>query len=67
MSEPMRQEGRTAGSVGPAPLDEQTIKALVDSFYAKVRRDPQLGPVFDRAIGNGGRRTCPPCTGSGPR
>jgi len=36
-----------------APLDaisEATIKALVDEFYARVRRDRALGPVFDRAI-----------------
>jgi hemoglobin len=36
-----------------APLDEiteATIKALVDDFYARVRRDPSLGPIFDRAI-----------------
>lgn len=40
--------------VGPrAEIDEATIRALVDAFYAKVRRDPQLGPVFERAIGDG--------------
>ena len=26
------------------------IRSLVDTFYARVRRDPLLGPVFDRAI-----------------
>ena len=31
-------------------LTEPTIRALVDEFYARVRRDPVLGPVFDRAI-----------------
>jgi len=31
-------------------ITEATIKALVDAFYARVRRDPALGPVFDRAI-----------------
>ena len=31
-------------------LTETSIVRLVDAFYAKVRRDPQLGPVFDRAI-----------------
>jgi truncated hemoglobin YjbI len=34
-----------------AELTEASIVRLVDAFYAKVRRDPQLGPVFDRAIG----------------
>ena len=32
-------------------LTETSIVRLVDAFYAKVRRDPLLGPVFDRAIG----------------
>lgn len=31
-------------------VTEGTIKALVDEFYARVRRDPTLGPVFDHAI-----------------
>ena len=31
------------------PTDE-TIRALVDAFYAKVRQDPALGPVFDTAL-----------------
>jgi hemoglobin len=36
-----------------APIAEVTdasIRVLVDAFYDKVRADPQLGPVFDRAI-----------------
>ena len=33
-------------------LDEATIKSLVDAFYAKVRLDPELGPVFEQAIGD---------------
>lgn len=35
-----------------AVADEDAIRTLVDRFYAKVRRDPRLGPVFDRAIGD---------------
>jgi hemoglobin len=31
-------------------VSETTIKALIDEFYARVRRDAALGPVFDRAI-----------------
>lgn len=31
-------------------VTEETIKRLVDSFYEKVRSDPQLGPVFARQI-----------------
>src|SRR5438067_7203984 len=37
----------------PAPyaeLTEATIKALIDRFYARVRRDPALGPIFAHAI-----------------
>jgi hemoglobin len=32
---------------------EQAIRQLVDDFYTKVRADPELGPVFDRAIEDG--------------
>ena len=31
-------------------LDEYAIATLVDGFYEKVRRDPQLGPVFNAAV-----------------
>ena len=31
-------------------LTEAAIAAVIDKFYAKVRRDPALGPVFARAI-----------------
>jgi len=31
-------------------ITEQTIVQLVDAFYAEIRRDPVLGPVFDDAI-----------------
>jgi hemoglobin len=33
-----------------APLTEGHIASVVDAFYAKVRVDPALGPVFGRAI-----------------
>lgn len=33
-----------------AGVDEAMIARLVTAFYAKVRRDPQLGPIFDREI-----------------
>jgi hemoglobin len=33
-----------------AELTEEAIATLVDAFYAKVRRDAALGPVFARAI-----------------
>ncbi len=31
-------------------VSEENIRQLVDGFYAKVRRDPQLAPIFLRAI-----------------
>jgi len=31
-------------------VSEDGIRRLVDAFYAKVRVDPELGPVFARAI-----------------
>ena len=32
------------------PLDDTMITAVVDQFYARVRRDPMLAPVFNGAI-----------------
>jgi hemoglobin len=32
------------------PLSDDAIRHLVDSFYAKVRADSQLGPIFEGAI-----------------
>jgi hemoglobin len=32
-------------------VTEAQISRLVDHFYARVRHDPELGPVFQRAIG----------------
>lgn len=48
---------------GPAPrqrlapgyavgVTEEMIRAVVDSFYDKVRADPVLGPIFDGHIGD---------------
>ena len=31
-------------------LSDDAIRHLVESFYAKVRADPALGPIFERAI-----------------
>ena len=31
-------------------IDEERLKLLVETFYARVRRDPLIGPVFERAI-----------------
>lgn len=34
----------------PTMLDEAALAGLVDRFYEKVRRDPQLGPIFNTAV-----------------
>jgi hemoglobin len=31
-------------------ISEHAIQRLVDEFYAKVRADPDLAPIFNRAI-----------------
>ncbi len=36
-------EGRDA-------ITEETLKALVTAFYARVRQDAELGPIFNDAI-----------------
>jgi hemoglobin len=39
--------------IGPgvaAGVDEPLIRRLVHAFYAKVRQDPVLGPVFNREV-----------------
>jgi hemoglobin len=33
-----------------AGIDEQGLRRLVDRFYARVRQDAALGPIFDDAI-----------------
>jgi hemoglobin len=35
-----------------APIIEDSIARLVDRFYAKVRADAELEPIFDRAVGD---------------
>jgi hemoglobin len=36
-----------------AAVTEDAIEVLIDGFYAKVRRDPVLGPIFEAAIAPG--------------
>jgi hemoglobin len=38
------------GRLIPDALDEPLVAAVVESFYARVRRDPLIGPVFNRVI-----------------
>jgi hemoglobin len=35
---------------GPAVITEVQLRTLVERFYAKVRQDEVLGPVFDAAV-----------------
>jgi hemoglobin len=35
-----------------APITEAEIADLVEQFYAKVRLDPEIGPVFNDAVHN---------------
>lgn len=37
--------------VDETAIDEAIIRKLVLAFYAKIRTDPQLGPIFERVIG----------------
>ena len=40
----------TSNTEDNVALDEAQIAQLVDRFYAKVRRHPELGPVFNAAV-----------------
>lgn len=41
-----RREAFAAAS----PIDEAMIHTLVHAFYAKIRVDPALGPIFNRVL-----------------
>ena len=45
-----RRERITAGIVARTGIDEAMIERLVHSFYAKIREDALLAPVFDARI-----------------
>jgi hemoglobin len=34
-------------------VTEENIKVLVDEFYAEIKKDQTLGPIFNREIGDG--------------
>lgn len=40
--------------MGKLTLEEAALRQLVDAFYARVRADDQLGPIFNPAIGDWG-------------
>lgn len=33
-------------------IDEEMVATLVHAFYARVRADAEIGPIFDRVIGD---------------
>jgi hemoglobin len=52
----MSPSAQPAPRVGPGAavgVTEAMIHQLVHAFYAKVRADPALGPIFNRVIGDG--------------
>lgn len=34
----------------PADIDEAALARLIPLFYARVRQDPELGPIFEDAV-----------------
>lgn len=50
MTTPIGQRLHPTGRLVPADLDDTMIRAVVDLFYARARRDDIIGPVFNRVI-----------------
>lgn len=46
-----RRTGIVQALVDETGIDESLIRKFVYAFYAKIRMDPQLGPIFERVIG----------------
>jgi hemoglobin len=44
---PVRSRAAPGADVG---VDEAMIRVLVSAFYARVRQDPELGPIFEREV-----------------
>ncbi|WP_408639778.1 group III truncated hemoglobin [Devosia beringensis] len=47
---PVGTQHQRVGWETPAGLDEAMIAAVVNAFYDDARRDPLIGPVFNRVI-----------------
>ena len=45
------KDRRTAAIEARSGVSEADIRRQVESFYAEVRRDPELAPLFEAAIG----------------
>ena len=52
-TEPSQSAGARVGPGVAAGVTEAMIHDLVHAFYAKVRTDPALGPIFNRIIADG--------------
>ena len=50
MNDTAHRLGDGRAGQGTAELDEASLSLLLGRFYAKVRRDPELGPIFAGAI-----------------
>lgn len=50
MNVPVGTRLHPSGRANPPGLDEAMVRSVVDAFYARVRRDDVLGPVFNRVI-----------------
>ena len=50
MTTPTGTRLHPTGRLVPAELDEAMVAAVVHDFYARVRRDELIGPVFNRII-----------------
>ena len=46
------QSRQASSTVAKRPINEESIGLLVDRFYAKVREDSEIGPIFNEAIEN---------------
>ena len=49
MTDPLSHMTRS-GRLVPEGLDEALMRSVVETFYARARRDPVIGPVFNAAI-----------------
>ena len=50
MTNPQDNHLLPTGRLVPPDLDDAMVTAVVETFYAKARRDPVIGPVFNRHI-----------------
>jgi hemoglobin len=50
MSDTAPREPNPASPGLAVGIDEALVREVVETFYAKVRRDPLLGPIFNEAV-----------------